>query len=332
MKVWRGVTLTLWALLMMGCAAYAISYHSLETTALSKNTVTPLLARSSVYETARDQLLVQEIIDTLQDKLPNNRFFDRNLIQSSLASAVSKQAIEAKAAPVVDSVYSWLDSKTPNVSFSVSFADKKEAFYQALQANVSKKIAGLRTCSGSPYPPEDALFSSLCRPSYVSSKEATDAVMAYARSSDVIPTDAITADSFTLPTSAHVGMLKQIPAYLNLAWVAYWVAIAVFTLLLLLVVITRRWLGVVTAGASLLVAGIVVLLTVPVISRFTLPVQDATGQLAASIIAAVLPSFTSADSRLALLSCLAGAAGIGLGLLWRWLAKKHRKGVHFRGA
>ncbi len=321
MKVWRGFTLTLWVILMTLSAMFAISYYSFSSTVLDQNKTKSWLRESTVYDTLRDEVIASAITNTVNQKVPDNRLIDAALIRQVTADTLPKDEVEKLAEPALDNFYRWLDSKEPELNFPLELTGKQELFYRNLETRLGAKINSLPECQDDPYPPEEALVTYMCLPSYVTAKEATQAVMGSVRTSSVAPDDTTTSDTFALPT-ADRGTLKQTPTVLNMLWSLNWAAIAGFVLLALFVIISRRAVGLIAVGASMLIASVVVLITTPALSSLSFSAPNVIARVASEIVGVLIPKLQATSGQYAIWVGIAGLVLIGLGVLWLRLHRK----------
>lgn len=315
MKVWRGFTLTLWVILMTLSAMFAIYYYSFSSTVLDQNKTKTLLRESKVYDTLRDEVITTAIANSVSQKVPDNRLIDAALIREVTTETLPASEVEKLAEPALDNFYRWLDSKEPDLNFPLNLESKQELFYRNLETKLGAKINSLPECTDAPYPPEEALLTYMCLPYYVTAKEATQAVMGSVRTSGVAPDETTTSETFALPT-ANRGSLKQAPTILNMLWTLNWAAIAGFALVALFVLVSRRAVGLIAIGVSLLLASIIVLLTTPVLSSLVFSAPNGIARIASEIVAVLIPKVQSASRQSALWVGVGGLSMVGLGVLW----------------
>lgn len=325
MKVWRGFTLTLWALLLTMCMTFAIVYRSIQTTVLDQRTTTELLRESLVYPTIRNEILAPKVLSSINELQPDNQLLDLPLIRTVLEQTVPDNELEQRLKPAITSLYRWLDSKEPEVTFSLSLADKQTAFYKALEQAVHKKTTSLDSCVNDPYPPEDALLKYRCLPSYLTAKEATQAVMGAARAQNVASTAHLSAEQFELPRGIDVGKAKQTPTYLNMLWAVNWLALAGLGIIPIFLLISRRAVGGITTGIALIIAGLAVLVGIPNIGSLSLTGSSGFAHVGAELVKVVSPKIIQSASLLAIISIAGGAGLVVVGGLWKKSSKGRKK-------
>ncbi len=317
MKVWRGFTLTLWVILLTLCTSAFLIYQAAQQSFLNLDTIKTQLAKGSFYDSLRDELLTSQIQTTFKEQYPSNKLVDASLIKASLQASVSKQDVQRRIEPVITSVYRWMDSKEPDINFSISLQDKKDSFYKALETQLQKKIATLPDCDSYAYPPEEALLSDLCLPGYVTAGEATQAVMGSLRAGE-FPVASVSQDTFSLGEATSTGPLRNVPTYLNILWVLNLVSIAVGLFLIIILLSTRKMVGVIAVGVSFLLAGIVVwTVSVPLLHT-QMPEIGVLTQTITSLKNSLLPSFSSHLSRFGLYSALVGLLLVAVAGAYKW--------------
>lgn len=320
MKVWRCFTLVLWAVVMSVCLTVILYNHAVQNSILDSAESKQRIANSKAYDTLRDTVLVNQVMRSIEERYPADKLIDRPLLSATLADILPSKELQTRIEPVIDTTYQWLDSKKTEVEFSVSVADKREPFYRALESRLSKKIATLPACEANVYPPEDALFEDLCRPEYVTAGEATQAVMGAIRANQ-FPLSEVTQDSFVL--DAQLAGIKKLPSYVSYLWAANLLAIAVMLFATILVLWSRRSLGVMALGASMLIAGLVALLVQSSVAGAS--IGQGGGEYTPVIAAlkdALMPRLSDAVTKRAVLAMLAGVVLAMAGGVWRWRQTK----------
>lgn len=321
MRVWRGFTLTVWVILLVLLAAFAMQYRALQATVLDGNTAKTQLAQTGSYETFRDTVLLEKLRAIVQARYPQNTLIDDAMLRSILAETLPQEEMRRRFEPAVDSVYRWIDSKEPEISFSVDLSDKASVFYRVLEVQLGKKLASLPSCGDYRYPPDEAVLVDKCIPVYIAVTEATGAAMDTLRSNELPIGNVITPETFAAP-SGQAKSLRQLPTYLNYLWVLNYVALALFVLISLFLLVTRRSLGVAAIGISLIGASVTVWVTQPAIRRLIPQETEGVFRLISEIAETLFAAFTATGSRYALVSLLVGICVTASAIGWRWWRKK----------
>lgn len=321
MKVWRGLTLALWVALLATCAAFILLYHALGTTVLDVRNTKGLLVESKTYETIRDTVLVDLVMAEVTEQYPENKLIDKAMVSDTLKATLPAEILAARFDPAITNVYRWLDSKEEDITFSIAIVDKKDSFYRALEERLAAKLTSLDSCGDYRYPPEEAVLEDLCLPVYLSAKEATQAAMGSIRAGDFPLGDTITQDTL-LGAKADRGSFTELPTYLNILWTLNLLAIAVFAVTALFLAISRKSLGFIALGISLIIGGIATWLIAPAITTFA-TTATRTSPLEQVITEALVTPFAGASTNAALLTILSGMAVTALAFIWRWQRGRH---------
>ena len=317
--------MVLWALLLIMCTTFAIVYRSIQTTALDQHTTTELLRDSSVYTTIRNEILAPKVLSSINEQQPGNQLLDLPLIRTVLEQTLPDSELERRLQPAITSLYRWLDSKEPEVTFSLSLADKQTVFYKALEQAVNKKTTSLDSCVNDPYPPEDALLKYRCLPSYLTAKEATQAVMGAARAQNIASAAHLSAEQFELPRGVDVGKVKQLPTYLNMLWAINWLALAGLGIIPIFLFISRRAVGSIATGLAFIVAGLIALVSIPSVGAISLTGSNGFAHIGAELVKILSPTIIQSGSLLATISIIVGTAFVILGGAWRKTSKGRKK-------
>lgn len=321
MLVWRGFTLTLWVALLATCAAFILLYHALNTTVLDVRSTKSLLASSKAYDTVRDTVLVDQVMAGITEQYPANKLVDTAMVSDVMKVVLPSEVLAQRFDPAVTHIYRWLDSKEEDIVFSVTVVDKKDSFYRVLEERIAAKLTSIDSCGDYRYPPEEAVLQDLCLPVYVSAKEATQATMGSIRAGDFPLGDTITQESL-FGMKADRGRFNELPTYLNVLWTLNLVAFAVFVVAALFLLISRKSLGVIALGISLVVAGIATWLIGPIVVTLTTTASQSS-PVAQTLADVLVAPFTAATTNSALLAILGGIAITALAFVWRWQRRRH---------
>jgi len=251
MKVWRGFTLALWIALMTTCVSLVAVYYILAQTILSPVTAKKWLNESGVYGQLAE-VVVPKLTPADDSTATTNGLITPDMLQRATKLSIKPADVKAKVEPIIDATYAWLDSKSPDITFSVSIGEESERFLQALRREVRAKIESLPECSGYVDPAE--LERASCRPWYVSTDSATDTIMAKIEQQDIFRDKKLSPDTLAGKTTVTPG--KNIPELLSLLWVIQLVAMPVAGLAALFVIVKRRAAGLTAVGVSLLTPGL----------------------------------------------------------------------------
>lgn len=318
MKVWRGFTALAWSILIADGVAIILFNNALQNTLLNRSHMTSHLAKSTFYEQLRDKAMTDYVYSEINSRYPN-KLIDKELIREALQRSISKEEMRERTEPVIATIYRWLDSKEPEVTFSLSFDDKKNVFYQNFEKSLEAKVAKLPVCELYVYPPEDALMQQSCRPDYATSGEATQAIMGGIRSGETDSLSTIT-ESSVMPAMGESSRITRIPSYLNYLWVLNLLSIAVIIFAALYVTIARRLTGAIICSVSLILAGLALLIFQPTIHTEFMRALTSSGYSQA--LSGVLTSFSSQVNLRASIALISGLALTVLLGAWKWRQRK----------
>ena len=254
MKILRGITLAFWIMLMTGCVSLVAAYYILGQTILNPGTVKGWLSESGIYNSLAENI-VPKLAVNHEEAVAESSFVTNDMLQRAAKSTFKPESVKAKAEPVIDAVYAWLDSKSPEITFSVSIEAETEAFFTALRGEILAKIKTLPECT-TYVAPEDAV-SANCLPFYATPENATDIVMQKVREQSTLSAKALTPESFT--SSGADNATNKLPDLISYLWVAQLIAIPIFALIALFVIFKRRAAGLIAVGSSLLMPGLTLL-------------------------------------------------------------------------
>jgi len=314
MNVWRGFTLICWTLLLAAGLSLVIIYYSLSTTVLDRDKAKSWLAESSVYETLRDTVATDQVMNVLDQKYPGNKLLDRQLVSSALKETLPKADLVKRLEPTVDKVYAWLDSKQPELSISIPLADREKQFYRSSEVHLERKIAALPSCGDYRYPPEEAVLNDLCLPEYVTASEATQAAMGGLRSGGFPLGESISTDTFAGLADVQRGA-KQIPTFLNYLWAGYLLAAGIAAVVAVWLLASRRVVGLIAVGVAMVIAGIVVWFAQAAIAG---SLDGNLPAVAQALRDALLPKMLTKTALLAMVSIIIGLVIIALAGAWKW--------------
>jgi hypothetical protein len=322
MKVWRGFTLVFWTVILALCFAVILFHYSLQGSVLNKDASKERLANSGAYVIIRDTIVADKITASLEERYPHNKLIDKALVRETVAEVFPDSGLRKQIDPIIDVVYAWVDSKRPDVSFDIPIASHQEQFYRSLEVRLGKKIAALPSCNDYRYPPDLAVLNDLCLPIYVKASEVLADAMIAVRSAES-PFDAsFTGDTFSLPVE-QPGSLKMVPTYLNYLWVLNYVAIAIAIFTSILLLVSRKLVGLMAVGVSAVLAGGVLWFIQTWLEKTFSQQGD---PLLTTLRDALLPPLVALSAHYATITLIAGGmvtvASLGL---WIWLRKR---GVH----
>lgn len=254
MKVWRGITLGFWVMLMTACVSLIAFYYILTQTVLNPTTVKKWLADSGSYSTLVETVVPMLATSDNGSAIPDS-LVTTDMIKRAAKASISPNDMKAKVEPIIDATYAWLDSKSPEISFSVSTDAETRRFAEALRREVLVKAKSLPECSGSI--DAAALEQASCLPWYVSAESATDSVMARIEQQELFRDKKLTSD--ILASKASASASDRLPELISLLWVIQLIAMPIAAVVALFVLVKRRATGLIAISTSLLLPGIALL-------------------------------------------------------------------------
>lgn len=255
MKVWRGITLGFWVMLMTACVSLIAFYYILTQTVLNPTTVKKWLADSGSYSTLVETVVPMLATTDSGSSTPNN-LVTTDMVRRAAKASISPNDMKAKVEPIIDATYAWLDSKSPEISFSVSTDAETRRFTEALRREVLVKAKSLPECNGSI--DAAALEQASCLPWYVSAEGATDSVMARVEQQELFRDNKLTPDILASKTS--ISASDRLPEVISLLWVIQLIAMPIAAVVALFVLVKRRASGLIAVSTSLLLPGISLLI------------------------------------------------------------------------
>ena len=316
MRVWRAFTLAFWSTLIAVCVGIVAVYFVLSQTLLSPSTAKRWLDQSGSY-TVLAETVVPSLISG-NDVIPANNLVASDMLTRAAKASITADDVKAKSGPIIDAVYAWLDSKSPEVTFSVPVAAETDRFLQALRNELFTKIKSLPECRGFIDP--NTLADANCLPPYVTTDGAVDVVMARVQQQELLRDKVLTPETFTCKVTTPS---KRIPDLISLFWVIQLIAIPVAAVLILFLVVKRRATGLIAIAVSialpalaLLVIGLIIMGSGTTFIAGMVSKSEAAAIAAplSKVVASSLASTTLQTSGiLALVSIVLG----GVGIWWR---------------
>lgn len=318
MKVWRVISTTFIALMILGFLSVSAAYFVLENSVLDSERVETALAASPAYTLVRDQY----VIPTVQQRVAGDATFGAALTQTdfldSLRVALPEEKIQELSNSVLDATYLWVNKKSPDIELSVSLADEKQVFLDDLSGRVSTNLAKLPVCRA--YSVTDTLADIDCISPYATRDEYRDEIMQAVRQSvDQVDTT-VTAATLGLDRAA-LGPARNIPDYVSYLWTLNLVTLPFAVLLSLYLIAKRRGVGMIVVG---IVIGMVAV-SCYALGRAILSAPLPPDELLRTLAGAGIPLITVQLQFLALWGGAASATMIVAGVLWISLGRKRRQ-------
>jgi hypothetical protein len=182
MEIGRRILLALLTPLLVGLLFLLALDVGINRTATHPKIVKGVLVKSGLYSSLVPNLLKQQInIQTANGDIPTSD----PLVQQAANKALSPKDVQTKAEAAIDSIYAWLDGKSPQPDFSLSFTPDKTALADNLAAEAQAKLSSLPACTT---PFTATVFDPLnatCLPPGVSTASAANALREQIKSATI---------------------------------------------------------------------------------------------------------------------------------------------------
>lgn len=305
-----------WSTLITVCVGIVAAYFILSQTLLSPTAAKHWLDQSGSYS-ALAETVVPSLISG-NDVIPSNNLVASDMLKRAAKASITADDVKAKSGPIIDGVYAWLDSKSPEITFSVPVGAETDRFLQALRNELFTKIKSLPECQGFIDP--NTLVDANCLPPYITTDGAVDVVMARVQQQELLRDKVLTPATFTGKVTTPN---KQIPDLISLFWVIQLIAIPVAAILVLFLVVKRRATGLIAVAIALALPALALLVIgLLVMGSGTTFISNLIAKSEAAAIAAplakvVASSLTSIILQTSGVLALAGVIMGGLGIWWR---------------
>jgi hypothetical protein len=261
MDIGRKILLALLTPLLVGLLFLLALDIGITRTATHPKIVKGVLANSGLYDSLVPNLLKQQgSIQTVVGDISTND----PLVQQAAAKALTPAEVQKKSEAAIDSIYAWLDGKTPQPDFSLSFTPDKKTLADNLAAEVQARLNTLPACT-TPYTASsfDAL-NATCLPPGVTAATAADALRGQINSA-TIDTASVKASDFKSDSdpnkTAFQDQFKDIPhRYQQLQKLPVILLLLALLTAVAMVLLRRDWrAGLKYVGILVLCVGIIML-------------------------------------------------------------------------
>lgn len=138
--------------------------------------VKKIIADSGVYDTAVNGLLEQA--KQISDKGDGSVSLNNPIIHSAANTTFTPQFLQTNTETVLDSVYAWLNGKTPQPDFKIDLTDPKNQFAAAVAKSVETRAASLPACTATNTPSDFDGLTAKCLPAGLTPAAAGNEVQA----------------------------------------------------------------------------------------------------------------------------------------------------------
>ena len=260
MKVFAGVRLTIWAVILGACLAIVGLYWSASETILSQKELTSWTKKSDFYQVVRDDMIAPRLVSGIKNVQPNGfNLLPEKAIHQTLDQTVKPSDLESKSTPAIASLQKWLDSKSSDIEFSIDATSIRKKLVANLSHEIDQEIAALPACTYKNSLTD--IQNAVCAYSPEFSSEIKSTIMTAFEQNDTLGfTNTITQNDITLPANvASAG--RNLPDELNLLYMVTLFCGGVAILGALWLLIKKRALGIATLGVAGLIAACVLFIT-----------------------------------------------------------------------
>jgi hypothetical protein len=197
------------------------------------------------------------------------------MLRKAAATTFPPQFIKQNTETIIDSVYRWLDGKTPLPDFYIDLSSQKTTFAASVAQSVQQELAGLPACTKTSMPPSfDALSATCLPPGVTPSAAAASLQSAILNGQGFLDNPIITADTIKASgdnQSIFADQLKNAPQYYHNAKVvpSILASLSVLATIAVIFLSKPRRSGMKKVGFILLTSGIFLLLTAWLASHIT---------------------------------------------------------------
>ena len=253
MNIFKVVRLSIWSLVLAVGIVVAATYFAVSQTFLSTASLNRILEKSQLADTIRTEILLPKVLQNTRGSDFASLLDDKTVTQA-LNTTVSTSVLNKKLEPAVDSLQKWLNSQEPTIAFSIDMSDLSTKFADELSGKIDEKVAALPRCNLRNTLAEAE--AGICRSSLVTTESLTKKINEVIKSDAALENNTkITPDSIKLsPSIQQKG--SDLPTYLNIFYAVAIVAAGVALFITLWLLYKHRLAGIISIGASLVVAGV----------------------------------------------------------------------------
>ncbi len=287
---------------------------------------TPEPLKSSIQEAGVYEAVVEDIRSQLDGQLAQNLNNDGAIVQQATEQAFSQELLRTEVEQAIDTSYEWLRGETDTLSFTLDFTDARVAFAETLGDNTRAQLADVPTCtSPAQFQPDAEIWELTCIPPGVNRDELVDDFVAESLASDDFlsnlsySSDDVLAgvdfDTEKIPKNFQRLEQSLLPA----------VALVIASGLAIVGFSVNKKKGIRRAGAQFVFAGGGLLLPAGALWLFMQPELLMAGAFENATQEAVLSALTILIRDALVISMIAGAILLLVGLLLRFIFKKPKK-------
>lgn len=318
MSITKGVFLSFVGLFLAVCLGFVVVYLILNATLLNQSSAREWVDKGARYDTINKTEVAPRILGAIESQAPGQKLIDQPMIERALEAAVPAEFYKELSDTIVAANYKWLQSGSPEVTFSVPLKAKIDAFYAALLPQVQQKISELPKCNNYGAD-ESSVLAADCLPVFTTAEEATAAIKARIQSG--LPySETFTQDQLDIRLD-QAPATRNLNSYVSYLWLANLIALPLIALFTIILLWSGRWFGTIVLGASGLMVGIVGFVLIGKIPTL-FDQLNRSDSLLGAILNEAKTSVTSTATGLMVLLVVLGIILITLGLIWRHLQRR----------
>lgn len=256
MKLFALLRLAAWGCILVLCSVVVMSNYIVSQTALNKHALQSAALNGGVYPAIRSELLAPRILAAARES-SYSTLITTDTVNKTVDQVFDDAALEKMFAPALDSMSEWLDSKQPDVSFSLDASAQMKHLSEALADAIVSHASSLPDCTYRNSFRD--IENGICRSTLLSDDALRQIVLAALRTNSIIKDGQITHEQVALSDS-FVARTRNIPEYINMLYSAAIFAAGIFILAGLRMIYRYRLIGIGTIGIAGLVTSTVLLI------------------------------------------------------------------------
>ena len=320
MNIFAIIRRSIWGILLAISIVISCLYLAIAQTFLTTDGLTTIVSKAGLAETVKNDILLPRVLQNTRGS-NYSALLDDATVTAAFNETVTVEALNKKMTPAIDSIQQWLNSKEPDISFSITMSDLSDKFAASLSEKVNKKIASLPLCTSKNTLAEAE--SGGCRVPYLTQAAFTEKI------NEAIKRDTALKDNSTLTVedmhmsadSMHLD--ASLPDYLNLTYATSIVAAGIALLISLWLLVKHRLAGIVTIGSAAILAGITLYIGSAVGAPIAASVSS--DELVQHVVRTGSTLFSAALQKEAFLLVLGGVILALAGSIALFFVAKHRK-------
>lgn len=250
MSVFQGIRLSIWGVLLAACLVVVNLYSAASHTVLTTQGLEEIAHKSNAYQHIRDDIITPRAVEAMGTY---TAILPRENLAVIIKETLPDTKLDQLASPVITSTRDWLDSKQPDIRFSIDTHELRDTFTTKLTETANKNLENLPACTSGNTLTD--IVNAICRTPYISVATQQDMLSRIiASQSDTVPV------TFTEKTIVLPGSLKHftndVPSYLNMLYAMSIVTGGFAALTTLWLLLKWRLRGIIALGASLIAASI----------------------------------------------------------------------------